>query len=184
MIETTQPGLPHAKWGWVVALGAVYLLAGLIALGSMAAATVASVLVVGVMMVLSGIAEVVNAFQLKSWSRFALWVVLGLLYIAAGLMTFWNPLLTAAALTLFLGVILIASGAMRIALAFFMKQGTPWLWVALSGAVTVLLGALILARWPVSSLYILGLFLGIDLVMAGAAWMGIGLAMRRAQAGP
>ena len=62
---------------------------------------------------------------------------------------------------------------MRIILAFSMKREAPWIWVALSGAITVLLGVLILARWPVSSLYILGLFLGIDLIMAGAGWIGM-----------
>jgi uncharacterized membrane protein HdeD (DUF308 family) len=42
-----------------------------------------------------------------------------------------------------------------------------------------LLGLIIVAHWPVSSLYILGLFLGIDLVIAGAGWIGIGLGLRR-----
>ncbi len=82
-------------------------------------------------------------------------------------------------LTLILGASLVASGIMRIILAFSMKRETPWIWVALSGVITVLLGALILARWPVSSLYILGLFLGIDLIMAGAGWIGIGLGLHR-----
>jgi uncharacterized membrane protein HdeD (DUF308 family) len=49
-------------------------------------------------------------------------------------------------------------GIMRIILAFSMKRETPWIWVVLSGVITLLLGLLILARWPVSSLYILGLF--------------------------
>ena len=55
----------------------------------------------------------------------------------------------------------------------------PWIWVVLSGVITLLLGLLILAHWPVSSLYILGVFLGIDLVMAGAAWIGLGFGLRR-----
>jgi uncharacterized membrane protein HdeD (DUF308 family) len=46
----------RAKWGWIVALGVVYVLVGLVALGSVVAATVASVLVVGIMMVVAGIA--------------------------------------------------------------------------------------------------------------------------------
>ena len=74
----------RAKWGWIVALGVVYLLAGFIALGSVAMATVASVLVVGVMMIVAGVAEVVSAFQIKSWGKFLLWVLLGVLYIIAG----------------------------------------------------------------------------------------------------
>src|SRR5689334_10153716 len=169
----------RAKWGWVVALGVVYLITGFVALGSVVLATVASVLVVGVMMIIAGVAEVINAFQLKSWSRFLLWALLGLLYIVAGFMAFENPVFAAVVLTLVLGVSLFASGAMRIFLAFSMKRETPWIWVAISGAITLLLGLLILARWPVNSVYILGLFLGIDLIFAGASWLGIGLGLRR-----
>jgi uncharacterized membrane protein HdeD (DUF308 family) len=171
----------RAKWGWIVALGVVYLIAGFIALGSVAVATVASVLVVGVMMIVAGVAEVFSAFQIKSWGKFLLWVLLGALYIVAGFVTFENPLLAAALLTLILGASLVASGIMRIVLAFSMKQETPWIWVVLSGVITLVLGLLILAHWPVSSLYILGVFLGIDLIMAGAGWIGIGFGLHRAR---
>jgi len=63
-----------------------------------------------------------------------------------------------------------------------MKRETPWIWVALSAVITLLLGVLILARWPVNSVYILGLFLGIDLIMAGAGWIGLGLGLHRVPA--
>jgi uncharacterized membrane protein HdeD (DUF308 family) len=168
----------RAKCGWIVALGVIYLIAGLIALSSIALATVASVFVVGIMMVIAGVAEVINAFQLKSWGKFLLWIVLGLLYIVAGIVTFENPLLAAALLTLMLGAALLASGIMRIILAFSMKEGMPWMWVALSGAITIILGIVILSHWPVSSLYILGIFLGIDLVFAGIGWIFVGLGLK------
>jgi uncharacterized membrane protein HdeD (DUF308 family) len=171
----------RAKWGWIVALGVIYLLTGFIALGSVVMATVASVLVVGVMMIIAGVAEVFSAFQIKSWGRFLLWALLGVLYIVAGFVTFENPLLAAALLTLILGASLVASGIMRIILAFSMKRETPWIWVLLSSVITLLLGLLILAHWPVSSLYILGLFLGIDLIMAGTAWIGLGFGLRRSR---
>jgi uncharacterized membrane protein HdeD (DUF308 family) len=77
-----------------------------------------------------------------------------------------------------LGAALIASGLMRIFLAFSMKRESPWVWVLLSSLVTLLLGLLILAHWPISSVYVLGIFLGVDLVMAGAAWIGLGVALR------
>jgi uncharacterized membrane protein HdeD (DUF308 family) len=171
----------RAKWGWIVALGVIYLIAGFIALGSVAMATVVSVLVVGIMMIVSGVAEVISAFQIKSWGKFLLWALLGVLYIIAGFVTFQNPLLAAVLLTLILGASLVVSGITRIILAFSMKRETPWIWVALSGVITLLLGVLILLRWPVSSLYILGLFLGIDLIMAGAGWIGLGFGLRRAR---
>jgi uncharacterized membrane protein HdeD (DUF308 family) len=168
----------RAKSGWIVALGVIYVIAGIIALGSVVMATVASVFVVGIMMLIAGIAEVINAFQVKSWGRFLLWLLLGALYIVAGFVTFENPLLAAVLLTLILGIALITSGIMRMILAFSMQAGTPWIWILVSGLITLLIGLVILAHWPVSSLYVLGLFLGVDLVFAGAGWIGLGLGLR------
>ncbi|MBV8335507.1 MAG: HdeD family acid-resistance protein [Alphaproteobacteria bacterium] len=177
----TAPALAplHAKSGWIIALGVIYVIAGLIALASIVEATVVSVFIVGIMMLIAGVAEVFHAFQVKSWGKFLLWVLLGALYIVAGLVTFENPLLAAAILTLILGIALVASGIMRIILAFSVKEGAPWIWVVVSGIITLLLGLIILAHWPVSSLYILGLFLGVDLVFAGAGWIGLGFGLRR-----
>lgn len=181
-----QPTLPapfalmKAKWGWIVALGVVYAIAGLVALGSVVMATVVGVLVVGFMMIVSGVVEIVNAFQFKSWGKFILWVLLGLLYIASGVICYLNPLLAAGALTLILGVSLVVSGIIRIFLGFSMKAGSPWVWVVLSGVLTLILGVILLANWPLSGFYALGIFLGIDLLFAGAAWIGLGLAARNA----
>ncbi len=168
----------RAKCGWIVALGVIYLIAGLIALSSVALATVASVFVVGVMMLIAGVAEVINAFALKSWGNFLLWLALGILYIIAGFVTFENPLLAAAILTLMLGFALVASGIMRIVLAFSMRGSVPWVWVVFSGLITLLLGIVILVHWPVSGLYVLGVFLGIDLVFAGIGWILIGFGLK------
>jgi uncharacterized membrane protein HdeD (DUF308 family) len=169
----------RAKSGWIIALGAVYIIAGVIALGSIVTATVASVFVVGIMMVIAGAAEVISSFQIKTWGRFLFWLLLGVLYIVAGFLTFENPLLAAALLTLLLGVALLVSGIVRIFLAFSMQAAMPWVWVLVSGVITALLGLVILAHWPVSSLYVLGIFLGVDLVIAGASWLGIGLGLKR-----
>jgi uncharacterized membrane protein HdeD (DUF308 family) len=169
----------RAKSGWIVALGVVYVIAGFVALGSVVFATVVTVFVVGIMMLIAGVAEVINAFQIKTWGKFLIWLLTGVLYIVAGFVTFDNPLLAAAVLTLVLGFTLIASGIMRIILGFNMKEGMPWLWVVLSGVVTLLLGLIIVAHWPVSGLYILGLFLGIDLVFAGIGWIGVGFGLRK-----
>jgi len=131
------------------------------------------------MMVIAGVAEIVNAFQIKTWGRFLFWLLLGALYVVAGFLTFENPYLAAAILTLFLGVALIVSGVTRIILAFGMQAAMPWVLVLVSGVITLLLGLIIVAHWPVASLYVLGIFLGVDLVLAGASWIGIGLGLRR-----
>jgi uncharacterized membrane protein HdeD (DUF308 family) len=169
----------RAKWGWIVALGVVYVIAGVIALGSVVMATIASVYVVGIMMLIAGVFEVISAFQIKTWGRFLFWLALGVLYIIAGFVAFDNPLLTAVWLTLILGAALVASGIVRIFLGFNMQHGSPWIWVVVSGLITLLLGVIILVHWPVSSLWTLGIFLGVDLVFAGASWIGLGMGLRR-----
>ena len=170
----------RAKWRWIVALGVVYLIAGIIALGSVVSATVASVFVVGIMMIVAGVVEVISAFQIRTWGRFIFWLLLGVLYIVAGFVAFENPLLTAVWLTLFLGAALVASGLLRIFLGFNMKHGSPWIWVVVSGLITLILGVIILAHWPFSAVYTLGIFLGVDLVFAGASWIGLGMGLRNA----
>jgi uncharacterized membrane protein HdeD (DUF308 family) len=182
-LRASQPGSElaplRAKSGWIIALGVVYVIAGFIALGSVVLATVASVLIVGVMMIVAGAAELINAFQIKSWGKFLIWALLGVLYIVAGFVTFENPLFAALVLTLILGASLVVSGIMRLVLAFSMKRETPWIWVALSAIITLVLGLLILARWPINSIYILGIFLGVDLIIAGIGWIGLGAGLRR-----
>lgn len=168
------------KWGWIVALGVVFLVAGVVALGSVVAATATAVLVVGIMMLLSGVAEIIAAFGVKSWGKFLFWLLLGVLYVAAGIIAIMNPLLAAVYLTLMLGVALAVGGVLRIFLAFNMKSaGGPWGWVALSGVITFALGCMLIAKWPYSSAYALGIFLGVDLIFIGSGWITMGLALKK-----
>jgi uncharacterized membrane protein HdeD (DUF308 family) len=172
----------RSKWGWIVALGVVYVVAGVIALGSVVMATIAAVWVVGIMMIIAGVFEVIHSFQVKTWGRFLFWLLLGVLYVIAGFIAFRDALSFAIWLTLLLGAALVASGIVRIFLGFNMRGGTPWGWVVASGVVTALLGIIILAQWPYSGLYALGIILGVDLVFAGAGWIGLGLGLRNAPA--
>jgi uncharacterized membrane protein HdeD (DUF308 family) len=179
MPDRPAVGPLRAKSGWIVALGVVYVIAGLIALSSVVFATKVTVFVVGIMMLISGVAEVINSFQFKSWGRFVVWLLLGLLYIIAGFFTFENPLLAAAVLTFVLGIALVVSGVIRIILAFGMRGGMSWTSVLLSGVVTFLLGLIILAHWPTSSLFVLGVLLGVDLLIIGIGWIFVGFGLKR-----
>jgi uncharacterized membrane protein HdeD (DUF308 family) len=187
---SNSPAPPHslgdsiralrAKWGWIVALGIIFMIAGVIALGSVVAATASAVLIVGIMMIMAGVAEIFAAFSVKDWGKAIFWGLLGALYIAAGFIAFQNPFAAATILTLFLGIALIAGGIVRMFLAWHMREaGKPWGWIVVSGLISILLGAMIIAKWPYSSAYVLGIFLGIDLIFIGSSWLTIGLALRR-----
>lgn len=166
------------KWGWIVGIGVALLACGLLALGNMVMATFAVVVFAGWMMIVSGVIEIIHGFQMKTWGKFFLEVLVGILYVVAGVFTLMAPPAAAAVLTLIAGAAFAASGIVRVIMAFQMQSGTPWIWVALSGVITTLLGAMVLTQWPYSGLYVLGLFFGVDLVFAGVGWIGVGLALR------
>ncbi len=171
------------RWGWFIALGIGLILCGIVALLSIVVATVVTVIWVGVMMVIAGAIEIVHGFQLKGhWGRAVLWMIAGALYVIGGLFAIFNPLLASVVLTLILAIALIVAGIMRIVLGFQIKGGGHSGWIMLSGALTLLFGLIILVHWPLSSLYALGIILGVDLIQHGVGWLNLGLFLKRAHA--
>jgi aquaporin Z len=166
------------KWAWMVVIGSVLVVAGFVALGSIIAATLAGLFIIAVAMIAGGLAEIVHGFAMRSWGKFFFWILIGSLYVIAGFCVFANPLFAAAWFTLFLGVALVALGVLRCIFAFHLPADAPTVLVLISGALSVGIGVYILALWPASSLWVIGAFLGVDLVFAGVGWISIGLALR------
>lgn len=170
----------RSKWGWFVLLGVALLALGIIAAGNLVVATVASVFFVGAMMIVAGIVEIVHSFGVKSWGTFLLWLLSGILYVVAGYLAFTNPLLATIVLTLLLAVSLIVSGLLRIWIGFTSRELTGWGWVVAAGVITVLAGLIIAAKWPVNSVFILGIFLAADLIFQGISYIAFGFGLKKA----
>ena len=155
----------------------------MIALGSVVVATASAVLIVGIMMIMAGVAEIFAAFRVKGWGKAIFWGLRGRALCRRRHYRHQNPLMAATMLTLFLGIALMVGGIVRMFLAWSMRgAGKPWGWVVVSGIISLLLGAMIISHWPYSSLYVLGIFLGIDLIFIGSSWLTIGLALKRRHA--
>jgi uncharacterized membrane protein HdeD (DUF308 family) len=155
------------------------LLLGFMALGLVLSATIATVLVIGGFMIATGVLEIVMGFSAQTWGRFFIWIIAGLLYVAAGVVAISQPLLAASIFTLMLGAGLLATGIVRIVLAFQLPpEQSKWL-VLLSGVITMLVGFAIIEGWPDNSFFILGVFLAIDLIFYGVGWISFGLALRQ-----
>jgi uncharacterized membrane protein HdeD (DUF308 family) len=189
-MSTTDSTGPHSlgegiralrsKWGWILAFGIFALIAGVIALaGSTLFATATAVYIVGFMMLFEGVAEIVAAFNARDWGHRLLWLLLGAIYVFAGFVCLQDPFKAATILTLLLGIALVIGGLVRIFLATRMKQGTPWGWVVFSGLISVFLGLIIVSHWPVSSFFVLGIFLGVDLIFIGSGWIAVALALKK-----
>ncbi len=169
-LQTAPPIGP----AWLVAFGILLILLGGLAFASIVMATIVSVYFVAITMVLAGAAEISLGLRSTSRSGRPTWVLLGILYVGAGLFALFNPLLAAWLLTLLLGASLAGVGVARLLLSFQMRAGNRWWWMASSAVVTFLLGIMVLVQWPASSLYLLGVFLSADLIFAGVCWVMIG----------
>lgn len=174
MFPDTFKPVPPINPVWLVAFGVLLAALGAFALMSVVTATIVSVYFVAIGMVLAGAAEITLGLQSKSPRRKLTWALVGSLYVGAGLFAFFNPLLAAGVLTLLLGASLVGAGFVRLFVSLQMWSDSQWWWVALSAAITIILGIMVLAQWPASSLYILGIFLSLDLIFAGLGWIIVG----------
>src|SRR5690606_34212725 len=130
------------RWGWFLAVGLILVVLGLIAAYHVLTATLISVVTIGILILIGGIGQLIQAWRIKQAGSFLLWSVSGLLYTAAGLVAIINPVAGAAMLTLLLGATLIGAGALRLWLWFNNRGQAGWPWIAFSGVITLATGLL------------------------------------------
>ena len=177
-LSDNGPGSPklerlRSHWKAIVSFGIVSTIFGVLALFLSTFATLASVLMIGVLMTLAGVAQLAIGFRMRSWGRFLAYEAAGLVYLLSGLFAVFSPVEASVVLTLLLGAGLIATGAIRVVLAF-QVHGKARSSLMVAGLITALLGLLIVLGWPGNSLSILGILLGIDLIFQGVAWTMLG----------
>jgi uncharacterized membrane protein HdeD (DUF308 family) len=139
---------------------------------------VASVLFFGWLMIAGGVMTCIHAFwKERGWGGFFIDLLTGILYVVVGFMIVANPGATAVALTLLIAMFLIFGGIFRIATSLAVRYPN-WGWVLLHGAVNLLLGILIWRQWPVSGLWVIGLFIGIEMLFNGWTLVMLALAAK------
>lgn len=168
----------RSNWGWILALGILLISLGILALGAPLAMTLSSVMLFGMLLIVGGAAEIVSAFWASRWSGFFLLVLSGVLHLIVGMIMIDRPGLTAAGFTLMLAVFLMVGGLIRIIVSG-VQRFPQWGWMMVNGFVTLLLGILIWRDWPAASLWLIGTFIGIDLVFNGWGWVMLALAIRK-----
>jgi len=186
-MDPIGPALPEAREirerrRWVVPLGILLVVLGLVAIVAAFAATLATVLFFGVLLLFGGIAQLVHAVGWRSGDF--VWELLGAdLYLVAGGLLVLDPVSGAVGLTLLLAVFFLVVGALRIALGVRARStADSGGGLLLSGVLDVALGLLIGIGWPQSSTWVIRLFLGIELVFAGGSFLMLSFARPREHA--
>jgi uncharacterized membrane protein HdeD (DUF308 family) len=178
MAEAVLGGIKRAS-GWSIVLGILMILAGIIAMFAPWEAGLVITLVVGWSAIFNGFAQMVFAFRTHGGLHIALEIILGIIYIVAGIFLLMHPVGGLLALTLFLASFLLIYGIFALVLAFQMRPLHGWGWVLFDGIITILLGILIWAHWPFNSDWVVGTLFGISIFVSGITRLMMSLALRR-----
>ena len=165
------------SWGWFLALGVLLTVLGGAVIGSSYYATVFSVILLGAFLIAAGVVQIVQAFMERKWSGLFLSLFLGVLYLVTGFICVAKPTIAAISITLWIAAFCLVVGLFRM-LAALLLRFDQWGWVFFNGLVTFLLGVMIYVDWPLSGLWVIGLFIGIDLILSGWSWVILSLTAR------
>lgn len=165
------------NWSWFLALGILLIVLGFAVISSSFFATVFSIILFGFFLIGAGIVQIGQAFLARQWKGLFLSLLLGVLYIVVGFLCVSKPAITAVNLTLWIAAFCFIVGLFRM-LTSLLLRFEQWGWVFFNGLITFLLGAMIYAEWPLSGLWVIGLFIGIDLILSGWSWVLLSLSAR------
>lgn len=179
MNPTPTEMLKHS-WGWLLALGVLFVILGTIGLGMVVYVTIASMLFFGILLIIAGVFQAADVFKHKRWKGVFWQALIAALYLIGGLVVIYDPLLASTLITAMLAVVLIIIGTTRLLMALLLKDMKGWGWVFLAGIAALVLGILILIQWPASGFWFIGLFIAIEMIINGWSYILIALSIRNA----
>lgn len=177
---TPDLGDLEKHWAWMMTLGILFVILGTLGIGMALFLTIASVLIFGMLLVIGGGLQLIHAgIYCRGWSGILSHAANALLYLVVGAVIVNDPLVASTLLTLIIGVTLIMVGIFR-AVSALQYRGTPaWSWTLLSGITSILIGFMIMGSWPASGLWAIGLFLALELIMAGWSYILLALSVKK-----
>jgi len=189
------------SWGWMLALGILMAVLGVIGLGMAYYLTIAAILWFGVLAIIAGIVQLVDAFHYKGWKSILWHVIIAAVYVIAGIVLIAMPVASAFWLTIFLAASLVVTGIARVIMSFqIRKAGAAWIWVLISGLISIVLGILVYGTvippsgeslataegqtaWVRDWGWVIGLFVAIELIVQGVTLISIALTGRAMSGG-
>lgn len=170
----------NRNWGWILGFGILSLVLGCIGLGMEIGLTLVSMYFFAALLLIAGAGHVVDVFKFREWKGMIWQALIAVLYIVGACVVFYDPFLASTLITGILAGVLIVIGVTRLMMAIALKGSAGWGWLVVAGLAAIILGILIIAQWPVSGLWIIGMFIAIELIVSGWTYIFIALALRNA----
>ena len=165
-------------WAWMLSLGIVMVILGVIGLGMTVLFNEIVVMYFGFLLLFGSGLQLMQAFRAEAWKGRVWHVLIALVYIVGGIIAVTEPVIAGMTLALLIAWTLIVIGVLRLVMALQMRGAAGWLWTLLGGALSVVLGVMIINEWPQSGLWVIGLFVAIEILFAGWSQIMIALAAK------
>lgn len=184
MERMARPPLRHelqalrGSWIYFLVAGILLVVIGTIAIGSSILVTQVAMVFYGILMLMGGAIQVASAFWARDWSGVFGGLLTGVLYLVVGLFFVRDPGDAAVGLTLLISAFLMVGGLFRI-IASISHRFHHWIYALIGGVINLALGLMIYAELPFSGLWVIGLFLGIEMIFSGWTWIMLSLALRQ-----
>ncbi len=155
-------------WYWLFLMGVFFMILGGFAIIKSLATTIVSLYIFGFILLFGGIGYIIYSFHFlkQNWDKYFQYLVLGMAYVIASIVVIDDPMNLAEPLTMFLSLFFIFVGIYRSIWAFRFELPKAFLEL-FGGLLAIIFGLLILLQWPSSSLWVIGMFVGIDIFLIG-----------------
>jgi uncharacterized membrane protein HdeD (DUF308 family) len=178
-----RAGVIKKAAGWFIASAVLFILLGIFGIAEPWVAGLAVTMLVGCLLVIGAAGHFIAAFKGHGAHHVILQLLVGLAYLIAGGYFLTHLVMGQATLTLLLSGLILAEGVLELVAYFRLRSVGGASWLLINGVVTLLLGGLIWFQWPSSTVWAIGMLVGVNLMMTGISRLMMGLAVRRAVQG-
>jgi uncharacterized membrane protein HdeD (DUF308 family) len=172
-------GFAKKVTGWYIAAAVLFIILGMFAIIEPGVAGLGVTLLVGWLLVFGAVMHFVAAFKGGGAKQVIFQVLIGILYLIGGLYFLTHTIMGVATLTLLLAGIILAEGVLEAIAYFRLRNEGASGWMLLNAIITLVLGCLIWFHWPSSSVWAIGILVGVNLLMTGITRLMFGLAARK-----
>lgn len=179
-IDASVFGSTAKSPGMLMGLGILLVILGGIGVAGGAKSSLLSVDMLGLLLCFGGFLQAIFAFMTSGWKSKGIQLILAIFYIVAGFYIWAYPVPALEMITLWFAALYFVSGLLRMALSFQYRSFGNWLWIFLSGALSILFGIMIFNDFPSDSFWFLGLIISVELLLQGASLFMMGLMAKEA----
>jgi len=178
-MANSMTDVAHRATTWSIVLSVLLMVAGLIAIALPIIAGIAITVIVGWLLIFSGVLHLAFAWGGRRPGMVTWQILLGLAYGLIGFYVLANPLAGLAGLTFAIAIYLFVEGVLEFMLSFQLRPAAGSGWLLFDGIVTLILAVMIWSTWPSSAAWVVGVLVGISMFFSGMTRLMLSLAVRR-----